>query len=148
MNNYNYNNGYPYNNYGYNNNYLPNTYNLPTFQPNGAQTNQGNIINTYAYVNGLEGAKSFQIKPNSTMMLMDSDNPFIYMKTSNAMGQSVLRYFAIKEVSEEQVKNVGKQTYDEFVSKKDFEGIIQRLKLLEEKLNQTTPISQSATIKE
>lgn len=142
MNNYNYNNGYPYNNYGYNNNYLP------TFQPNGAQTNQGNIINTYAYVNGLEGAKSFQIKPNSTMMLMDSDNPFIYMKTSNAMGQSVLRYFEIKEISEEQVKNVGKQTYDEFVSKKDFEGIIQRLKLLEEKLNQTTPISQSTTIKE
>lgn len=60
--------------------------------------------NIYAFVNGIEGAKSFQMLPNQTVLLMDSDSPMCFMKTSNAMGQSTLRYFKLLEVTEQDIK--------------------------------------------
>lgn len=44
---------------------------------------QRSVINQYTYVNGLEGAKAFNIAPNQSVLLMDSDNPVFYLKTSN-----------------------------------------------------------------
>lgn len=62
-------------------------------------------MNHYAFVNGIEGAKSFQLQPNQTIMLMDSDNPICYMKQSNNIGQSTLRYFKLVEVSEQELRS-------------------------------------------
>ena len=62
-------------------------------------------LNHYAFVNGIEGAKSFQIAPNQTMLLMDSESPIIYMKTANGLGQSNLKYFKMTEISENEVRN-------------------------------------------
>ena len=80
----------PYEPYGYN----PYQYQTPT-QPQ---------MNQYAFVNGVEGAKSFIVKPNQTILLMDSEQPICYMKQSNGFGQSSLRYFKLVEVKEEELK--------------------------------------------
>ena len=83
----NYNNPYGYGNY---NSYNPNS-----------KVYQQSQLNHYAFVNGIEGAKSFQLQPNQNIMLMDSDNPICYMKQTNNIGQATLRYFKLVEVSEQ-----------------------------------------------
>lgn len=71
--------------------------NYPSFSYQQPRTN------TYVFVNGVEGAKSYQMVPNQSILLMDSDNPICYFKTSNAMGQSTLRFFKLVEVTEQDV---------------------------------------------
>lgn len=77
-------------------------YNHPNYY--GSNFNQPKL-NYYAFVNGIEGAKSFQVAPNQTMMLMDSDSPVVYMKTANSLGQATLRYFKLVEVNENEIKS-------------------------------------------
>lgn len=60
--------------------------------------------NVYYFVNGIEGAKSFAVQPNQTVLLMDSDAPMCYMKQSNGIGQSSIRYFKLTEVKEDDLK--------------------------------------------
>lgn len=135
---YGYSNVYPYGNY-----YQPN---MPQQQPN--YNNVGNNMmqnqnqaqtpqpNNYFYVNGVIGAKSFQLQPNQTVMLMDSDSPMCYMKQSNGMGQSTLRYFRLVEVSENDLNPTTdvKQTNNEYVLKSDFEVLSKRLDDLSKKV--------------
>lgn len=111
---------YPYD--PYNNPYAPrpsfgfgNQYNQPQPQPQPQ-------ANTYAFVNGIEGAKSFPMGPNQTVMLMDSDNPIAYMKQSNAMGQASIKYFKLVETSEAELKGSAKPAV-EYVSRSDFDAL-------------------------
>lgn len=53
----------------------------------------------YAYVSGIDGAESYQMTPNSTMLLMDSRDSFFYLKTTDQMGRtSMLKRFKFEEV--------------------------------------------------
>ena len=81
--------------------------------------------NTYAFVNGIEGAKSYIVQPNQTILLMDSDAPMCYMKQSNGLGQSTLRYFKLVEVKEDDLKTPQND---------DIASLKQRLEALEKKL--------------
>ena len=94
-------------------------------------------MNQYAFVNGVEGAKSFQLAPNQTIMLMDSDSPVCYMKTSNSVGQSTLRYFKLTEVSENDLKAQAqpekKEDMSNYVLKSDFDLLSKRLDELSKK---------------
>lgn len=139
MPNYNYVN-YPYGNYyqpvmpqqnynNNNNNVVPNMYQQQ-------QQQQQPQANNYFYVNGVIGAKSFQLQPNQTVMLMDSDSPMCYMKQSNGMGQSTLRYFKLVEVSENDLNATTeiKQPNNEYVLKADFEVLSKRIDDLSKKI--------------
>lgn len=108
-------------NAGYNNYYPTNN-----FQPQRP-------INQYVFVNGVEGAKSYNLMPNQTVLLMDNDSPFVYMKTSNQLGQTTLRYFKLVETSEDEAKGVKETNY---VSRTEFDEIKAKIdKLLEVKGN-------------
>lgn len=76
-----------YNNpYGYNNNYNNYGYQQPSYSQYQAPQTQ---LNTYAFVDGIEGAKAYQVKPNATMLLMDSQQPICYKKQVNHLGQTI-----------------------------------------------------------
>lgn len=106
-----------YNTYGYG------AYN--TYGPNNYQQPQ---MNHYAFVNGIEGAKSFQLQPNQTIMLMDSDDPICYMKQANNIGQATLRYFKLVEVSEQELRNANQvQSNPDYVLKSDFDVLVKRI---------------------
>ena len=110
----NYNNPYGYGAY---NSYAPNS--------NVYQQSQ---LNHYAFVNGIEGAKSFQLQPNQNIMLMDSDNPICYMKQTNNIGQATLRYFKLVEVSEQELRNANQvQSNQDYVLKSDFDALVKRI---------------------
>lgn len=54
------------------------------------------------YVNGIEGAKAFILPPNTQKLLVDSDNPFIYIKTTDAQGKPSVKHFRYIPVDVEQ----------------------------------------------
>lgn len=83
-------------------------------------------FNTYYFVNGIEGAKSFVVQPNQTVLLMDSDSPMCYMKQSNGIGQSSIRYFKLVELKEQDVKQEPENP--------ELESIKQRITNIEELL--------------
>ena len=141
-NNYGNNFYNPYNPYDYRN------YNQqqPQMAPNQPQNNQGGQINQFAYVNGIEGAKSFQLAPGRTILLLDSDNPLIYFKASNELGQSTLKYFTINEIDEisakqsigGNVKTTPQIDVNNFVSRNDFDALVEKYETLSKKLDKIT----------
>ena len=87
--------------------------------------------NVYAFVNGVEGAKSFQVRPNQSIMLMDSEQPMCYMKQADAMGKATVRYFKLTEIPEDEAKApTPKANNVEFVTKRDFDALAKRVEEL------------------
>lgn len=80
----NFNNYNPYGTYGY----QQPTYNQYQQQPM-YQNQPAQQMNLYAFVDGIEGAKAYQVKANSTMLLMDSQQPICYKKSVNHLGQTI-----------------------------------------------------------
>lgn len=110
--------GYPYNNNNYN------------------QNNQQQQLKQYAFVNGIEGAKAFQIPPNQTMMLMDSDKPVVFMKTTDGLGKASLRYFNLTEIDEtEATKIYMPKPIPEYALKSDIENLNSKIDTLIDSLN-------------
>ena len=100
----------------------------PYGQPNYGSFQQPQMQqNTYAFVNGIEGAKSFPMQPNQTVMLMDSEQPIAYMKQSNNMGQATIKYFKLLEVSEDDLRNKNQAPKAEYVLKADFDDLVAKV---------------------
>lgn len=119
-----------YNNPNYNSPYYTNPY-QNYYQPSQPFQNQ---LNQYAYVNGIEGAKSYQVQPGKTVLLIDNDNPFIYFKSSNELGQSSLKYFTIAETDESKIKGSNGQPTESYVAKSDFEDLSKKYEKLLDKI--------------
>ena len=88
---------------------MPNNYNNPfMYNPNPYQTpyvpnySRNYPTNTYAYVNGIEGARSYQVAPGQSVMLMDSDNPLCYLKQADNTGRATIRSFKLEEIVEKE----------------------------------------------
>ena len=81
---------------------------LPMYQ-NPYQMPQSNMYmpkqlspqnNGIIWVQGIEGAKAYQIPQNSNIILMDSEKNRMYIKTSDNIGMCNLRIFDFTEVTE------------------------------------------------
>lgn len=58
--------------------------------------------NGIVWVQGIEGAKAYQLMPNSNVQLMDSENDGVfYIKVSDNVGMCTLRTFKYTEVTNE-----------------------------------------------
>lgn len=78
--------------------------------------------NNITWVQGIEGAKAFQLMPNSNAILMDSENEnTFYIKVSDNVGMCNLRIFNYTEVT-----NTPKQDVDlsQFVTRAELQEII------------------------
>lgn len=67
-------------------------------QPNWMMPPRQNVQNNgVIWVNGLEGAKGYIVQPNSTVVLMDSEQNCFYLKSANEVGIPSIRIFEFKE---------------------------------------------------
>lgn len=118
------------NNYGYNNwsggfapqptapANQPYRYQTPLPQPAQPQYDSGQKPALQVpWVNGEVGAQAYIIAPNSTVLLMDSDNPIFYIKTSDISGKASIQAFKYQEIRPESQANPS----DGYVTKKEFE---------------------------
>ena len=101
---------------------------MQNYNYNGYYQNSIPQLRQYSFVNGIEGAKSFQMPPNQTMLLMDSDNPICYMKSTDNLGQASLRYFKLEEIDENTIKLMNQPKPDpNYVLKSDFNKLVEKL---------------------
>ena len=68
-------------------------------------------------VNGIEGAKAYQMPANSTVALFDSNEDVMYIKTTDGAGFPSIRTFNFVEITQNE-KSSGNQDY---ISRKEFE---------------------------
>lgn len=83
------------------------------------------ITNTgIQWVQGREGAKAFQLQPNSNSVLFDSENEGVfYIKTADSAGMCNLRTFNYTEV----VNAEAKMNPDEYVKKSELKALIEEM---------------------
>lgn len=118
MNTPNYSFNYPWGTNNYTNMY-PTGYSNQTLSQNPNQILTNGII----WVQGESGAKSYQMDPNQTVLLLDSENDVFYIKQTDNSGMPLpLRIFDYKE----RIQNQGKVTKSEYyknnyVTKDEFE---------------------------
>ena len=68
-------------------------------------------------VNGIDGAKAYQMNANSTVALFDANEDIVYIKNTDGAGFPSIRMFKFEEVNET-TKSEEKQDY---ISRKEFE---------------------------
>lgn len=88
---------------------------------------------TLTRVTGIDGAKAYQMTPNSTVALFDNNEDIMYIKTTDGAGFPTIRTFAFNEV----VANNSVPENVDYVTRDEFN------KLKEELLNGKQSISRS-----
>lgn len=114
--------------------YNPNMYmpqQAPIVQPNWYyQPTHTQPINGLVSVTGIEGAKAYQLPPNSSMPLFDGNQDLLYVKTTDAAGYPTIRTFRFEpmepvgpiEVKAEPVDYVSRSEFDKLAA------MVERLK--------------------
>jgi len=116
--------------YGY---FPPNNYN----QQNSYSKQYASQMKQYAFVNGIEGAKSFQLPANQSMLLMDADHSICYMKSSDAIGKCSLRYFKLEEIDESTARSIMQPVVQQpnYALKEDVDNLSKKMDEILKKLN-------------
>ena len=110
------------------------TVNIPQMVPQ-QQVNQGLL-----WVSGEVGAKSYLVAPNSTVLLMDSDDAVFYLKSADNAGMPSLRIFEYNEVTNipqnaPQAPNLDENVLnDRFVTREEYEGLKRQYETIMERL--------------
>lgn len=94
------------------------------------------------YVNGIEGAKAFILPPNAQKLLLDSDNTFFYIKTTDAQGKPSVRRFRYVDIDAEQSQPKQEQQKVSYVTLDQFTDLLQNFDNLKkefEKLKSAKP---------
>lgn len=73
------------------------------------------------WVNGEVGAQAYLVAPNSAVILMDSDNPVFYIKTSDISGKATIQAFRYEEIKQDSPAPISAQKMD-YVTKEEFEA--------------------------
>lgn len=76
--------------------------------------NFNNNNNYWFSVIGYEGAKNFNVAPNQTVLLIDTQDPYMYMKSCNQMGQASIKTYKIEEMPNNPEKEAENARYAEF----------------------------------
>lgn len=112
------------------NNYFPQFYpsTQPQFMP---QSNAQNQTNNLVWVQGENSAKSYPVGAGQSILLMDSENPVMYIKSTDQSGMPLpLRIFDYQERS--QARTERSQTVAEpkveYVSRDEFEAFRDEIK--------------------
>lgn len=116
---------------------------LNSFNSQGITTPTNNII----WVQGIEGAKAWQLSPNSMAILLDSEiEGKMYIKVSDNIGMSSLRIFNYVEEIPANKNNVTVDTnldLSQYVKKEELSTLIKDI--LNEQSISTTATTSAAT---
>ena len=107
-------------------------YNMPRNQISSSYFNSPSNINTptnnIIWVQGIEGAKAWQLSPNSMAILLDSEaEGKMYIKVSDNIGISNLRIFNYVEELPSAHKNTTEVDLSQYVKRNELEKLIKEL---------------------
>lgn len=125
------------------NNYFPATYQpvYPQYQQPVQQIQQPQAQgNGITWIQGIEAAKSYLIAPNSSVVLMDSENPVFYIKSADQSGMPTLRVFKFEEITGQQqqpkAEPVPQIDTSMYITREEFEKRIAELSAPKQRNNQ------------
>lgn len=101
-------------------------YQQPQFQ---VQKTNDNPIQDIRFVTS-EEAKAHIVYPNTHALLIDKAKGVAYLKSADNMGQSTMKAFRYEELLENKTETTN------FVKKEEFEGVVQQLNFLQQKLSE------------
>lgn len=101
-----------------------------TFQPGTAQQFAMNQMQDYQQrmgmqlirVTGMDGAKAYQMPPNSVVPLFDADNDIMYVKSTDGAGFPTIRAFTFQPIEDPQPQD------QQYVTRVEFENAMMQLK--------------------
>lgn len=84
-------------------------------------------VNGLVSVTGIDGAKAYQLPPNSKMPLFDESEDILYLKTTDAAGYPTVKAFRFEPIEQQAA---GYQTGD-YVTRDEFNELLERLSAIE-----------------
>lgn len=93
-----------------------------------------------SYVNGVEGARTFPLPPNSAVALFDNLEDVVHIKTTDAGGTPAIQSFGLVPIES--------QDQGEYITRKEFNTQMEQLKELmtnDKQVIQAVPATPSAT---
>jgi len=104
--------------------------------------------NSFIWVQGKEAAKAYLVAPGKDVLLMDSDNPYIYMKSTDVNGkpQKMKTYRLVEEFDDDDVEIKSEDDESpEYVKKDEFDLLLKEFEDLKSQLQEDTDSSKTTT---
>ena len=131
------------NNYSWNN---PNQFSYPSYNYYNTAHNNNSITqppqqasNNIIWVKGKENARSMQLPPNSTVVLLDSEVGKFYIKTTDDIGLGKLRIFSYTQQpdinSDLETRPNSSLDLSNYVTKNEFQQAIKEIRKYEQSLS-------------
>lgn len=98
------------------------------YQPYGRQQYQ-QPVNNLTRVTGIEGARLYQMPPNSTVALFDGNEDVFYVKATDGAGFPTIRTFRFEEVPQQA------QQQPDYVTRDELGALSEKIDKLMEALN-------------
>ena len=101
------------------NNFMGSNPNFPTNNFAGITPVQNEPVNNLIRVTGIDGAKAYQMQPNSTVALFDSSEDIMYVKSTDGAGFPTIRTFSFSPIEQKQevapvVDYISREEFEEF----------------------------------
>lgn len=106
--------------------------------------------NSFIWVQGKEAAKAYPVAPGRNLLLMDSENPFVYMKSTDISGKpQKMKVYRLVEEDEEPEQDTTESFCEEptnkdeyvkkddlisFATKEDYATLLSAIESLQEKI--------------
>lgn len=103
-------------------------YNPMFYQPNYPFYQTQAQSNSITWVQGIEGAKAYPVGAGNSVLLMDSDKQYMYIKSADNAGMPTLKIYQYEEVTEPKPLSEMKIDLGDYVTKKDLEEALAKLK--------------------
>lgn len=85
-------------------------------------------VNGLVSVTGIEGARAYQLPPNSAMPLFDKDSDVLYLKTTDSAGYPTIRTFAFQPMEPIEAKVMDA----DYVQRSEFDELMEQVRKLSE----------------
>lgn len=114
--------------------YQPTNYQSVNYgQPQYNQQNHGQV--GLIWVQGIEGAKSYLVAPNTTIQLWDSEKQVIYLKSADASGMPSMKILDYTIRDNDNTSNVITNN-NEYVTKEAFNELSRKMEEVEKKIKE------------
>lgn len=100
------------------------------YRTNTGVINPNNIpepSNNFVWVQGESGAKAYPVAPGNRVLLMDSENPVIYIKSADMNGRPMEMevYDMVRRQSDSEIKEESKDDMSIYVKRDEIEELIE-----------------------
>lgn len=123
----------PYNSLNYTPGNIP-SYNQNLMAQQPLQQTVQQPVQELIRVTGIEGAKAYQMAPNSVVPLFDANNDIMYIKSTDGAGFPSIRAFRFSPMEDEAL-----EPPTEYVPRPEFDKLVEQV---EELINAKQPVSR------